>query len=93
MGRQGDYNPEIFHQKFVLRDYRGGARPTSALLTGSANFTVTDSHRNLNHLVVFHDGHICRQYAAEFEQHPGRLGSAAASTATCRARTTSAACR
>jgi len=51
---RGDYNPAIFHQKFVLRDYRAGtALPTSALLTGSANFTRTDMHRNLNHVFVF----------------------------------------
>jgi hypothetical protein len=34
---KGDYNPKIFHQKFILRDYDGRAVPTSALLTGSAN--------------------------------------------------------
>ena len=49
---RGDYNPKIFHQKFVLRDFCGKAEPTSALLTGSANFTETDTHRNLNHVVV-----------------------------------------
>ncbi|MDT0188270.1 phospholipase D-like domain-containing protein, partial [Microbacterium sp. ARD31] len=65
---RGDYNPRIFHQKFVLRDYDGTARPTSALLSGSANFTVTDCHRNLNHVFVFHNAFVCRQYAAEVEQ-------------------------
>ena len=40
----GDLNPHIFHQKFVLRDYPGKATPTSALLSGSANFTHTDTH-------------------------------------------------
>ena len=66
---RGDYNPKIFHQKFILRDYRDGkARPTSALLTGSANFTDTDTHRNLNHIVVFHSAFICRQYETEVEQ-------------------------
>ena len=69
----GDYNPKIFHQKFVLRDYRGRARATSALLTGSANFTVTDTHRNLNHVFVFHDAYVCRQYLDEVEQL--RVGS------------------
>lgn len=65
----GDYNPKIFHQKFVLRDYgRGKTGPTSALLTGSANFTGTDTHSNLNHVFVFHDADVCRQYAAEVEQ-------------------------
>jgi phosphatidylserine/phosphatidylglycerophosphate/cardiolipin synthase-like enzyme len=64
----GDLNPKIFHQKFILRDYRGKASRTSALLTGSANFTVTDTHRNLNHLMVFHSAYVCKQYATEFAQ-------------------------
>ena len=65
---RGDYNPKIFHQKFVLRDYRGQATPTSALLTGSANFTVTDTHTNLNHLVIFRSAFVCRQYEVEVAQ-------------------------
>ena len=56
---RGDYNPKIFHQKFILRDYRGKASATTALLTGSANFTVTDTHRNLNHIFVFHNPYVC----------------------------------
>ncbi len=65
---RGDYNPKIFHQKFVLRDYDGRAAPTSALLSGSANFTLTDTHRNLNHVFVFRNAYVCRQYATEVEQ-------------------------
>lgn len=65
---RGDYNPKIFHQKFVLRDYDGRAAPTSALLSGSANFTLTDTHRNLNHVFVFRNAFVCRQYATEVEQ-------------------------
>lgn len=65
---RGDYNPRIFHQKFALRDYDGTAMPTSALLSGSANFTVTDCHQNLNHVFVFHNAFVCRQYATEVEQ-------------------------
>ncbi len=64
----GDFNPAIFHQKFVLRDFRTGALPTSALLSGSANFTETDTHRNLNSVFVFHDANLCRQYRVEVEQ-------------------------
>lgn len=63
-----DFNQEIFHQKFVIRDYRGRSLPTSALLTGSANFTSTDTHANLNHAVVLHDHRICRDYMVEFEE-------------------------
>lgn len=65
---RGDYNPKIFHQKFALRDYEGTAAPTSALLSGSANFTVTDCHQNLNHVFVFRNAFVCRQYATEVEQ-------------------------
>ncbi|MDT5162138.1 MAG: hypothetical protein QOC90_2448, partial [Mycobacterium sp.] len=35
-----DLNPEIFHQKFVVRD---AGTDTAATLTGSANFTRTDT--------------------------------------------------
>jgi phosphatidylserine/phosphatidylglycerophosphate/cardiolipin synthase-like enzyme len=75
---KGDFNPTIFHQKFVLRDFRDGTatkpgRP--ALLSGSANFTTTDTHRNLNHVFVFHNTAVCRQYENEFAQlRLGRFG-------------------
>jgi len=66
---RGDFNPKLFHQKFILRDFRdGSALPSSALLTGSPNFTVTDTHTNLNHVVVFHNAYVCRQYETEVEQ-------------------------
>ncbi|MGJ3239416.1 MAG: phospholipase D-like domain-containing protein [Anaerolineae bacterium] len=66
---KADYNPDIFHQKFIIRDYTTSkdARPP-AVLTGSANFTVTGTHRNLNHLVIFHDQSIAFQYNREFNQ-------------------------
>jgi phosphatidylserine/phosphatidylglycerophosphate/cardiolipin synthase-like enzyme len=63
-----DFNKEIFHQKFVVRDYRGHAKPTSALLSGSTNFTDTDCHENLNHIFVFHDAGICREYGHQFAE-------------------------
>jgi phosphatidylserine/phosphatidylglycerophosphate/cardiolipin synthase-like enzyme len=63
---KGDFNPKIFHQKFIARDYRGKAQPNSALLTGSANFTHHDTHDNLNNVFVFHDARVCREYANEF---------------------------
>jgi phosphatidylserine/phosphatidylglycerophosphate/cardiolipin synthase-like enzyme len=65
---KGDFNPKIFHQKFIVRDYRRGAKPTSALLAGSANFTLHDTHDNLNNLFVFHDARVCREYAGEFRR-------------------------
>ena len=63
-----DLNDYIFHQKFVLRDYQGKSLPTSALLTGSANFTTTDTHKNLNHVFVFNDHRICREYWREMQE-------------------------
>ncbi len=63
-----DFNKDIFHQKFVVRDYRGKAKPTSALLSGSTNFTDTDCHKNLNHIFVFHDTGICEQYGNQFDE-------------------------
>ncbi|MBG0831087.1 phospholipase [Planomonospora sp. ID67723] len=75
---KADYNPAIFHQKFVIRDYRERALPTSAILSGSANFTGTDCHRNLNHIVIFHDSRICREYTTEFDQmRAGQFGRGA----------------
>ena len=68
---RGDFNPKIFHQKFILRDYADGKTTNPgnpALLTGSANFTVTDTHVNLNHVFVFHSAYVCRQYEIEFAQ-------------------------
>ena len=71
-----DLNPKIFHQKFVVRD---AGTDSAATLTGSANFTRTDtgtnppgnpveSGNNLNHVVVLHDKAVTAQYLAEFER-------------------------
>ncbi len=60
-----DFNPKIFHHKFIIRD-RGKAR--AAVLTGSANFTDTDAHNNLNHIVLFHHPGVVDAYQAEFNQ-------------------------
>ncbi|MBU2547981.1 MAG: phospholipase [Proteobacteria bacterium] len=66
---KADYNPEIFHQKFIIRDYSGKSKvATSAVLTGSTNFTRTGTHKNYNHIVIFHDHRICRAYKAEFDE-------------------------
>jgi phosphatidylserine/phosphatidylglycerophosphate/cardiolipin synthase-like enzyme len=83
-----DLNPDnkIFHHKFALRDVRldknGSARrgDQPALLTGSANFTETDGHRNLNHLFVFESRGIEEDFGQEFREAwagefgRGRLG-------------------
>jgi phosphatidylserine/phosphatidylglycerophosphate/cardiolipin synthase-like enzyme len=68
---RGDFNPRIFHQKFVLRDYEDGKATNPgdpALLSGSANFTWTDTHVNLNHVFVFRSAYVSRQYEVEFSQ-------------------------
>jgi phosphatidylserine/phosphatidylglycerophosphate/cardiolipin synthase-like enzyme len=67
---RADYNPHIFHQKFIVRDSH---KPKRALLTGSTNFTPTGvgSHphkKNLNHLVIVHDQRICNEYDLEFAE-------------------------
>ena len=66
---KADLNSRIFHQKFIVRDYRRGkALGAAGLLTGSANFTHTDMHQNLNHVVLFHDYRVARAYAIEFAE-------------------------
>ena len=60
-----DFNPKIFHHKFIIRD-RDEAR--EAVLTGSTNFTTTGTHRNLNHVVIFHDIGVAAAYQSEFDQ-------------------------
>ena len=65
-----DYNKSIFHQKFIVRD-------TSAVLTGSTNFTPTGTHSNLNHIVIINDVSVAKIYAKEFKEiqqgHFGKL--------------------
>ncbi|MFK7802435.1 MAG: phospholipase D-like domain-containing protein [Anaerolineae bacterium] len=63
-----DFNPKIFHQKFIIRDFRGGSKAKSAVLSGSTNFTVTGTHNNLNHVIIFNDVGVCRRYREEFDE-------------------------
>ena len=58
---KADYNPAIFHQKFMVRD-------RAAVLTGSTNFTTTGVTRNLNHVCVIVDPEVAREYGREFAQ-------------------------
>jgi phosphatidylserine/phosphatidylglycerophosphate/cardiolipin synthase-like enzyme len=68
-----DLNPAIFHQKFIVRDH---GEPSAAVLTGSTNFTRTDTGtndgagagagNNLNHVLVLHGQKAAGQYRAEF---------------------------
>jgi len=63
-----DFNTEIFHQKFAVRDGEW-------LLTGSTNFTGTGTSANLNHVVIIHDKKVAAEYAREFREiHRGRFG-------------------
>ena len=65
---------KIFHHKFVLRDVRrdrdGGMRRGAepGLLTGSANFTDTDCHSNLNNVFVFYNAGLEEDFAGEFQE-------------------------
>jgi len=70
-----DLNPAIFHQKFVVRD---PGQTRAGVLTGSANFTRTDTGtntitspalargNNLNHVVILHGNSAAGQYLREF---------------------------
>jgi len=60
-----DYNANIFHQKFIVRD---AGKATGLLLTGSTNFTPTGTHENLNHLVEIKSARVLGQYAQEFAE-------------------------
>ena len=69
-----DFNPKIFHQKFIVRD-------RASILTGSTNFTSTGVGSdpklgaNLNHVVIVHDAEIARIYGREFREiRNGRFG-------------------
>ena len=65
---KSDYNPNIFHQKFIVRD-------KTSLLTGSTNFTDTGISTNLNHVVIIHDAGVAREYSREYaEIRQGRFG-------------------
>lgn len=61
-----DYNPAIFHQKFMVRD--NDVPGQRAVLTGSTNFTPTGTHKNLNHIIIIRNGYVAREYANEFAE-------------------------
>ncbi|GAB5476337.1 MAG: phospholipase D-like domain-containing protein [Maribacter sp.] len=56
-----DFNPKIFHQKFIVRD-------GTSVLTGSTNFTDTGVGQNLNHVIIVHDKEVTRNYTREFDE-------------------------
>ncbi|MEM6637938.1 MAG: phospholipase D-like domain-containing protein [Pseudomonadota bacterium] len=55
-----DFNPKIFHQKFMVLGNR--------VLTGSTNFTTTGVSKNLNHVVFVDNAAVARAYKAEFAE-------------------------
>lgn len=64
-----DYNGKIFHQKFIIRD-------SNVILTGSTNFTVTGTSKNLNHLAVVRNKEVVKAYKKEYnEMLAGRFGN------------------
>ncbi|MEM7212910.1 MAG: phospholipase D-like domain-containing protein [Pseudomonadota bacterium] len=61
---RSDFNPKIFHQKFMVRD-------REAVLTSSTNFTPTGvgtakQGGNLNHILVVEDRDFAKVYEREF---------------------------
>ena len=63
-----DYNGNIFHQKFIIRD-------RTDILTGSTNFTKTGTSKNLNHLAIIEDPKVVSAYGKEYrEMLQGRFG-------------------
>jgi phosphatidylserine/phosphatidylglycerophosphate/cardiolipin synthase-like enzyme len=69
---KSDTNPDIFHNKFIIRDKD---LASAALLTGSTNFTDTGTRQNYNHIVIIHfTGErkkyfgILDKYQAEFDE-------------------------
>ncbi|MHC4694420.1 MAG: phospholipase D-like domain-containing protein, partial [Planctomycetota bacterium] len=65
-----DFNPHIFHQKYIIRDGK-------SVLTGSTNFTETGTSKNLNHIVIIHNEQIAKIYNREYTEiqqgHFGKL--------------------
>ena len=62
-----DFNPRIFHQKFMVLG--------NSVLTGSTNFTDTGVTKNLNHVVVIHDAKVTNAFKKEFREiKQGRFG-------------------
>lgn len=65
-----DFNPHIFHQKYIIRDGK-------SVLTGSTNFTDTGTSENLNHIVIIHNEKIAKIYNKEYTEiqqgHFGKL--------------------
>ena len=63
-----DFNPNIFHQKFMVLG--------NSVLTGSTNFTTTGVTKNLNHVVILRDAEVANAFKKEFREiRKGRFWS------------------
>jgi phosphatidylserine/phosphatidylglycerophosphate/cardiolipin synthase-like enzyme len=56
-----DFNTNIFHQKFIIRD-------STSVLTGSTNFTDTGVTKNFNHIVIINDKKVTKNFTKEFTE-------------------------
>ena len=61
-----DLNPNIFHQKFMVKDWRNSS--TAEVLTGSTNFTPTGTSQNLNHILVIKGKRTATVFKKEFDE-------------------------
>ena len=61
-----DLNPNIFHQKFIVKDWKTSAR--AEVLTGSTNFTPTGTGKNLNHVLVIRGKRTATVFKEEFDE-------------------------
>jgi len=63
-----DFNPEIFHQKLIIKDKR-------QVLTGTTNFTVTGVTKNFNQVIIINNNYVAKQYQIEFDEiRSGSIG-------------------
>lgn len=62
-----DFNPNIFHQKFMVLG--------NSVLTGSTNFTDTGVTKNLNHIITINNAQVANAFKKEFREiKHGRFG-------------------
>ena len=62
-----DFNPNIFHQKFMVLG--------NSVLTGSTNFTNTGVTKNLNHILIINSAKVANAFKKEFSEiRQGRFG-------------------
>jgi hypothetical protein len=65
---RGDYNPVIFHQKFVLRDYREGRRSELGAPLWLVQLHADGHAPQPEPRLHLRNAYVCRQYEVEVEQ-------------------------